>query len=77
MALLSSRGSREVDTVSEVIAQIPAGQNKALWLSLKLLRFGVIASSRDVFGGGTRGKAFQKAKDWYQTLESTFGKMVE
>jgi hypothetical protein len=77
MALLSSRGSREVDTVSEVIALIPAAPDKALWLSLKLLRFGVTASSRDVFVCGTGGKAFQKAKDWYQTLESTFGKIVE
>jgi len=51
--------------------------NKALWLSLKLLRLGVTASSRDVFGCGTGGKAFQKAKDWYHALESTFGKIVE
>jgi len=77
MALLSSRGSSEVDTVSEVIALIPAQPDKALWLSLKLLRLGVTASSRDVFGCGTGGKAFQKAKDWYHALESTFGKIVE
>ncbi|MEG3960332.1 hypothetical protein [Microcoleus sp. herbarium2] len=77
MARLSSRGSSEVDKVSEVIALIPAQPDKALWLSLKLLRFGVTASSRDVFGCGTGGKAFQKAKDWYQVLESTFGKIVE
>jgi hypothetical protein len=77
MALLSSRGSSEVDTVSEVIALIPTQPDKALWLSLKLLRLGVTASSRDVFGCGTGGKAFQKAKDWYQALESTFGKIVE
>ncbi|MEG3909651.1 hypothetical protein QT976_17175 [Microcoleus sp. w2-18aC6] len=77
MALLSSRGSSEVDTVSEVISLIPAQPDKALWLSLKLLRLGVTASSRDVFGCGTGGKAFQKAKDWYHALESTFGKIVE
>ncbi|MEG4207684.1 hypothetical protein QUA20_27645 [Microcoleus sp. Pol7_A1] len=77
MALLSSRGSSEVDTVSEVIALIPVQPDKALWLSLKLLRLGVTASSRDVFGCGTGGKAFQKAKDWYYALESTFGKIVE
>ena len=77
MALLSSRGSSEVDTVSEVIGLIPAQPDKALWLSLKLLRLGVTASSRDVFGCGTGGKAFQKAKDWYHALESTFGKIVE
>ncbi len=77
MALLSSRGSREADKVSEAIALIPLQPDKALWLSLKLLRFGVTASSRDVFGCGTGGKAFQKAKDWYQVLESTFGKIIE
>ena len=77
MALLSSRGSSEVDTVSEVIALIPTQPEKALWLSLKLLRFGVTASSRDVFGRGTGGKAFQKAKDWYHALESTFENIVE
>ncbi len=77
MALLSSRGSSEVDTVSEAIALIPTQPDKALWFSLKLLRFGVTASSRDVFGCGTGGKAFQKAKDWYHALESTFGKIVE
>jgi hypothetical protein len=77
MALLSSRGSSEAEQVSEVIALIPTQPDKALWLSLKLLRFGVTASSRDVFGCGTGGKAFQKAKDWYQVLESTFGKIVE
>ena len=77
MALLSSRGSSEVDTVSEAITLIPAQPDKALWLSLKLLRFGVTASSRDVFSCGTGGKAFRKAKDWYDLLESTFGKIVE
>jgi len=77
MALLSRRGSSEVERVSEVIALIPAQPDKALWLSLKLLKLGVTASSRDVFGCGTGGKAFQKAKDWYQVLESTFGKIVE
>ena len=40
MALLSSRGSSEVDTVSEVIALIPTQPDKALWLSLKILRLG-------------------------------------
>ena len=63
MALLSSRGSSEAEQVSEVIAMIPSQPDKALWLSLKILRFGVTASSRDVFGCGTGGKAFQKAKD--------------
>jgi len=77
MRLLSCRRSSEVDKVSEVIALIPAGPDKALWLSLKLLKFGVTASSRDVFDCGTGGKAFQKAKDWYQALESTFRKIVE
>ncbi|MEP6519571.1 hypothetical protein NDI35_26015 [Microcoleus vaginatus FACHB-2002] len=77
MALLSSQGSSEVERVSEVIALIPTQPDKALWLSLKLLRLGVTASSRDVFGCGTGGKAFQKAKDWYHALESTFGKIVE
>ncbi len=77
MALLSSRGSSEADKVSEAIALIPLQPDKTLWLSLKLLRFGVTASSRDVFGCGTGGKAFQKAKDWYQVLESTFGKIIE
>ena len=77
MGLLSSRGSSEVDTVSKVIALIPTQPDKALWLSLKLLRLGVTASSRDVFGCGTGGKAFQKAKDWYHALESTFGNIVE
>jgi len=77
MALLSSRGSSEVNTVSEAIALIPTEPDKALWLSLKLLRLGVTASSRDVFGCGTGGKAFQKAKDWYHALESSFGNIVE
>jgi hypothetical protein len=77
MALLSNRGSSEAEQVSEVIALIPTQPDQALWLSLKLLRFGVTASSRDVFGCGTGGKAFQKAKDWYHALESTFGKIVE
>jgi hypothetical protein len=77
MARLSNQGSSEVERVSEVIALIPAQPDKALWLSLKILKFGVTASSRDVFGCGTGGKAFQKAKDWYQALESTFGKIVE
>ena len=77
MALLSYRGSSEAEQVSEVIALIPSQPDKALWLSLKLLRLGVTASSRDVFGCGTGGKAFQKAKDWYHALESTFGKIVE
>ena len=77
MALLSSRGSSEVERVSEVVAMIPTQPDKALWLSLKILRLGVTASSRDVFGCGTGGKAFQKAKDWYHALESTFGKIVE
>jgi hypothetical protein len=77
MALLSRRGSSEVERVSEAIALIPTQPDKALWLSLKILRLGVTASSRDVFGCGTGGKAFQKAKDWYQALESTFGKIVE
>jgi len=39
--------------------------------------FGITASSRNVFGCGTGGKAFQKGKDWYQPLESTFEKIVE
>ena len=77
MALLCRRGSSGVDTVSEAISLIPTEPDKALWLSLKLLRLGVTASSRDVFGCGTGGKAFQKAKDWYRALESTFGKIVE
>jgi hypothetical protein len=77
MALLGSQGSSEVERVSEAIVLIPAQPDKALWLSLKILRFGVTASSRDVFGCGTGGKAFQKAKDWYRALESTFGKIVE
>jgi hypothetical protein len=77
MALLSKRGSSEVERVSEAIALIHAQPDKALWLSLKILRLGVTASSRDVFGCGTGGKAFQKAKDWYRALESTFGKIVE
>jgi hypothetical protein len=77
MARLSSRGSSEVEQVSEAIALIPTQPDKALWLSLKLLRLGVTASSRDVFGCGTGGKTFQKAKDWYRALESTFGKIVE
>ncbi len=68
MAFLSSRESSEVDTVSEVIALIPAGPDKALWLSLKILRFGVTASSRDVFGCGTGGKAFQKGKTGIRPL---------
>ena len=77
MALLSRRGNSEVERVGEAIALIPTQPDKALWLSLKLLRLGVTASSRDVFGCGTGGKAFQKAKDWYHALESTFGKIVE
>jgi hypothetical protein len=75
MAFLSSRESSEVDTVSEVIALMPAGPDKALWLSLKLLRLGVTASSRDVFGCGTGGKAFQKAKDWYQVLDQPLARL--
>jgi hypothetical protein len=63
MALLSSRGSSEVERVSEAIALIHTHPDKALWLSLKILTLGVTASSRDVFGCGTGGKAFQKAKD--------------
>jgi hypothetical protein len=62
MALLCNRGSSEMDTVSEVIALIPTQPDKALWLSLKLLKFGVTASSREVFGCGTGGKAFRKRK---------------
>ena len=77
MALLGKRGSSEVERVGEAIALIHAQPDKALWLSLKILKFGVTASSRDVFGCGTGGKAFQKAKDWYHALESTFGKIVE
>jgi hypothetical protein len=77
MALLSNRGSSEVERVSEAIALLSAKPDKALWLSLKILRLGVTASSRDVFGCGTGGKAFQKAKEWYQALESTFGLIVE
>jgi hypothetical protein len=77
MALLGKRGSSEVEQVSEAIALIHTQPDKALWLSLKILKFGVTASSRDVFGCGTGGKAFQKAKDWYHALESTFGKIVE
>jgi len=77
MALLGKRGSSEEERVGEAIALIHTQPDKALWLSLKILRLGVTASSRDVFGCGTGGKAFQKAKDWYRTLESTFGKIVE
>ena len=77
MALLGNRGSSEVERVTEAIALIPTQPDKALWLSLKILKLGVTASSRDVFGCGTGGKAFQKAKDWYGLLESTFGKIVE
>ncbi len=77
MALLSKRGSSEVERVGEAIALLSTQPDKALWLSLKILKFGVTASSRDVFGCGTGGKAFRKAKDWYQALESTFGKIVE
>jgi hypothetical protein len=77
MALLSRRVSSEAELVSEAIALIHTQPDKALWLSLKILRLGVTASSRDVFGCGTGGKAFQKAKDWYDLLESTFGKIVE
>lgn len=77
MALLGRRGSGEVERVSEAIALIPAQPDKALWLSLKILKLGVTATSRDVFLCGTGGKAFQKAKDWYGLLESTFGKIVE
>ncbi|MEG5236957.1 hypothetical protein [Microcoleus sp. AT9b-C3] len=77
MALLSKRGSSEAERISEAIGLIPAQPDKALWLSLKILQLGVTASSRDVFGCGTGGKAFQKAKDWYGLLESTFGKIVE
>jgi hypothetical protein len=77
MALLGKRGSSEVERVGEAITLIHAQPDKALWLSLKILKFGVTASSRDVFGCGTGGKAFRKAKDWYQALESTFGKIVE
>jgi hypothetical protein len=77
MALLGKRGSSEVERVSEAIALIHTQPDKALWLSLKILRLGVTASSRDVFGCGRGGKAFQKAKDWYHALESTFGKIVE
>jgi len=77
MALLGKRGSSEVERVGEAITLIHTQPDKALWLSLKILRLGVTASSRDVFGCGRGGKAFQKAKDWYQALESTFGKIVE
>ncbi|MEG3904811.1 hypothetical protein QUB19_23635 [Microcoleus sp. B4-C5] len=77
MALLNKRGSSEVEQVSEAIALIPTHPDKALWLSLKILKLGVTATSRDVFGCGTGGKGFQKAKDWYGLLESTFGKIVE
>jgi len=77
MALLGKRGGSEVERVREAIALIHTQPDKALWLSLKILRLGVTASSRDVFGCGRGGKAFQKAKDWYQAFESTFGKIVE
>lgn len=77
LSRLSSRGGNEVERVSEVIALLNTQPDKALWLGLKLLGLGVTASSRDVFGTGSGGKAFGKAKDWYDTLESTFGKIVE
>ena len=77
MARLGNQGSSEVERVSEAIALLSTQPDKALWLSLKILRLGVTASSRDVFCCGTGGKAFQKAKDWYDLLESTFGKIVE
>ena len=77
MARLGNQGSSEVERVSEAIALLSTQPDKALWLSLKILRLGVTASSRDVFCCGTGGKAFQKAKDWYHALESTFGKIVE
>jgi hypothetical protein len=77
MVLLGSQRGSEVGEVSEALALIPTQPDKALWLGLKLLRFGVTASSRDVFGCGTGGKAFGKAKHWYDLLESTFGKIVE
>jgi hypothetical protein len=77
IALLSDRGSSEVERVSEAIALIPTEPDRALWLSLKILKFGVTKSSRDVFGCGTGGKAFGKAKQWYGLLESTFGKILE
>lgn len=77
MTLLSRRGSGEVERVSEAIALLSNQPDKALWLSLKLLKLGVTATSRDVFLCGTGGKAFGKAKDWYDLLESTFGKIME
>ncbi|WP_293356146.1 MULTISPECIES: hypothetical protein [unclassified Microcoleus] len=77
MALLSNRGSSEVERVSEVIALLNAQPDKALWLGLKILKLGVTATSRDVFCCGTGGKAFGKAKHWYDLLESTFGKILE
>lgn len=77
MPLLSNRGSSEVEQVSEAIALIPTEPDRALWLSLKILKLGVTATSRDVFSCGTGGKAFGKAKHWYDLLESTFGKIVE
>lgn len=77
MPLLSNRGSSEVERVSEAIALIPTEPDRALWLSLKILKLGVTATSRDVFGCGTGGKAFAKAKHWYDLLESIFGKIVE
>jgi hypothetical protein len=77
MPLLSNRGSSEVERVSEAIALIPSEPDRALWLSLKILKLGVTATSRDVFSCGTGGKAFGKAKHWYGLLELTFGKIVE
>jgi hypothetical protein len=77
LSRLNSLGSSEVAQVSEAIALIPSQPDKALWLGLKLLRLGVTASSRDVFCTGAGGKAFGKAKHWYDLLESSFGKIVE
>jgi hypothetical protein len=77
IALMSGLGSSEADRVSEAIALIPTEPDRALWSSLKILKFGVTKSSRDVFGCGTGGKAFGKAKQWYGLLESTFGKILE
>ncbi|MEA5551773.1 hypothetical protein VB713_12400 [Anabaena cylindrica UHCC 0172] len=64
--------------VSEVIALITINPEQAIWKGLRVLRLGVTAASRDVFGCGTGGKAFlEKAKPWYEALEKRFGKIKE
>lgn len=65
------------ETLNEVTELIPLNPDKAIWLGLKILKMGVIPTSRKIFNGGTGDPNLQKVKRWYQELETEFGKIIE